>query len=129
MQIGRSLANVGLVAAAAVLVIVTKRWESALTIVLPAVVIHWIISREGSLRRNGLFQREIRWQAVSVNFGIPLGLCLGVVLFWFPRRIVGFPVWGAYSIASFSMALLLIKLYERYLRMRKTEKAVENNRP
>lgn len=125
MQSSRSLANTGLIAIAATLMLATKRWESALTIVLPAVVIHWIISREYRRWRCGGTQREIGWQTAFVNFATPIGLCLGVVLFWFPRHIGGFPAWGAYAIASFSMALLLVKLYEKYLRMQKAAEAVE----
>src|SRR5437764_7567834 len=110
----RSLANIGLLAVAAILLLVTKRWESVLTVVLPALVINWIVSREDHLQRGGGTRSEIRWQTAFLNFAVPLGLCLCVILFWFPRHLGNFPVWGAYLIGSFSMALLLVKPYERF---------------
>lgn len=117
MPHSRSLANVGLFAVAAILLLATRRWESALTIVLPTCVIHWIIARENHVRPP---EAKVRWKVRLVSFLVPVGLCLGVVLFWFPAHIGSLPLWGAYSIASFSIALVLVKLYERDLRMRKS---------
>jgi|SRR6185437_13350416 len=124
MRSSRTLSNIGLLAVAATLMLVSKRWESALTVVLPVIVINWIISREHRLRGAGAHS-AIRWQTAFLNFAVPLVLCLCVILFWFPRHLGSFPIWGAYLIGSFSMALLLVKLYERFLRMRKLEQPAE----
>jgi hypothetical protein len=47
-----------------------------------------------------------------------------LVAFWFPAYAHGINLWGTYSIASFSVALLLVMLYERYLRTRKKTAAL-----
>jgi hypothetical protein len=45
MRNSRNFADVGLVAAMAILFLLTRQWKSVLTILLPACVTHWIIAR------------------------------------------------------------------------------------
>ena len=52
-----------------------------------------------------------------------------MVLFWFRAQVSGFPHGAAYSIASFSIALLLVKKYERGLRIRKVHSLRRNSQP
>jgi hypothetical protein len=122
----RTVANIGLVAVAAFIYFVSKRWESTLTVVLPGCVIHWIISRENRLARDGFQFPRVRWQTKLALFVLPLAFSMGLTAFWFPAYTHSMNPWGIYSIASFSMALLLVKLYEHFLSIRrKTAVAAE----
>jgi hypothetical protein len=49
-------------------------------------------------------------------------LSLAVIAFWFPVYAKNWNPWGTYAVASFSLALLLVKIYERYLLIRKRKK-------
>ena len=125
----RSIANIGLVAVAALIFFVSRRWESPLTVVLPGCVIHWIISRENRSARDGFQLPRVRWQTKFTLFVLPVAFSMGIILFWLPAHAHGMNPWGIYSIASFSVALLLVKLYERFLSIRrKTTTAAEVDR-
>lgn len=116
MRSSRMIANVAFVIVSALFIVITKRWESCVTPILPCCVLNWMISRESRLAREGFQFPEVRWQIVFV---LPIAVSLGIIAFWFPSYGSRLNAWAIYSIASFSVALLLIKLYERYLSIRK----------
>ena len=71
------------------------------------------------LARQGFNFPQVGWPVKFMVFVLPVAFSLGIVIFWFPTLAHGLNAWATYSIASFSMALLFVKLYERYLSIRK----------
>lgn len=115
----RTLANIALITATALLVLITEQWESFVTFVLPGWAVNWMISNERRLVREGFQFPQIRWQVKFIVFVLPVAFSLGLVALWFPNYAHALNAWAIYSIASFSVALLLVKLYERYLSIRR----------
>jgi len=107
---------------AALLFLITSRVESLLTIILPGAVIHWMISNERRLAEEGSELPSVPWPTRAALFIFLPVLSLAVIAFWFPVYAKNWNPWGTYAVASFSLALLLVKIYERYLLIRKRKK-------
>lgn len=114
-----TVATVGLAVFAVALPLVTRRLESIVTVVLPAAVIYWMIARENRLFGENQKFSPVPWATKVLIFGLFPGASLAIILIWFPRYASAINVWGKYSIASFCLALVLVKAYERYLAVRR----------
>ena len=118
---GHVAANMALCATAVLLMLFTRRWESALTVTLPGCVVNWIILRERRLALHGFQLPTVAWKARISIFALPLLISVGIVVFWFPGYAKGMKPLAVYSIASFSIALLLVKQYEWFLAVRRRQ--------
>ena len=102
------------------LVLITRRVESLVTIILPGAVVHWIISRERRLAAEGSELPSVPLPSRVALFVLLPAQSLAVIAYnpygknWNP--------WGLYAVASFSLALVLAKSYERFLLIRKRTK-------
>lgn len=125
MEIGRVthkrrlIANVAIGFVALVFFLVTKRAQSVVTVILPAAAIHWMISNERRLVADGEDLPNVPWPTRAVLFVLIPSLSLVVIAFWFPIYAKNWNPWGTYAVASFSLGLLLVKIYERYLLIRR----------
>ena len=114
-----SIASIGSILVASALLLATKQWESMLTIVLPSVAIYWMIWREDKLARQGYEFPSVGWPIKAGLFLLVPAISLSVVMFWFTRHLTRLQPWALYLVASFSGALMLVKVYERYLLVRR----------
>lgn len=78
MRNSRTIANVAFVIVSALFIVITKRWESCVTPILPCCVLNWMISRESRLAREGFQFPEVRWQIKFVVFVLPIAISLGL---------------------------------------------------
>jgi hypothetical protein len=119
----RLIANVAVGCIALALFLVTKCVQSLVTVILPAAAVHWMISNERRLAADGKDLPNVPLLTRAVLFVLIPGLSLAVIAFWFPVYARKWNPWGIYAIASFSLGLLLVKIYERYLLIRRRLKA------
>jgi len=115
----RRTANLGFMVGTALLVLITRHVESAITFVLPILAVRWMISRESRIaQQRPSIPRVPRATSIRLFAILPaISACL--IVFWAPNYMKGFNLWGLYGICSFSLALLLVKLYERFLLIRR----------
>ena len=119
----RIIANMFICAVAVLLVLITRHVESLVTIILPGAVVHWMISNERRLAEEGSELPSVPWPTRAALFVFLPALSLALIASWFPVYAKNWNPWEAYAVASFSLALLLVKIYERYLLIRKRTKA------
>lgn len=115
----RIIANASLLAVAALLVLTSRQVESVVATILPGVVVNWMISNERRLAEKGPEMPSVPWPTRAMLFVVLPMLSLAVIAFWFPVYAKNWNPWGIYAVASFSLALLFVKIYERYLLIRK----------
>jgi hypothetical protein len=115
----RIIANTLICAVAVLLVLITRHVESLVTIILPGTVVHWIISNERRLGEEDSELPSVPWPTGAALFVFLPVLSLAVIAFWFSVYAKNWNPWGIYAVASFSLALLLVKIYERYLLIRR----------
>jgi hypothetical protein len=101
------------------LIWVSHQWEAIAGVVLPAVTILWIVARENRLRQTGTQVASVSLATRLLLFAVIPGASIAVILFWFPSKRLGMNPLAAWSIASFGLALVLVKSYERLLRIRR----------
>jgi hypothetical protein len=106
------------VALAAVLPLITRSRESLVTIVFPVAAIFWMIAREHRMAREGERFAPVPLLKRLMIFGIFPAFSVGVILFWAPSYAAEMNPWVKYGCASFCLALVLVKIYERYLLIR-----------
>ena len=114
----RIIAAIGLALLAIALPVVTGSRESIVTVVLPAAAIYWMIAREHRIGSENQRFSPVPWTTRLRLFGLFPGLSLTVILFWLPKYAPELTPWAKYSIASFSLGLVLVKVYVRYLTLR-----------
>jgi hypothetical protein len=115
----RIIATAATVVVAALLVVITRRVESLVTIILPSAALHWMISNERRLAEEGS-ELPMVPLATRIALFVPLpAMSLALIAFWLPTYLKDLNPWGSYAVASFSLALLLVKMYERFLRIRR----------
>lgn len=128
MEIGKTtrrrriIASALLCVVAVFLVIITRHVESLVAIILPGAVVNWMISRERRLAEEDSKLPDVPWPTRAALFVFLPALSLAIMVFWFSAYAKNWNPWGIYAIASFSLALLLVKIYERYLLIRKRMK-------
>ena len=115
----RLIANLGFVAGTALMLLITRRSQSAVTFVLPYLAVRWMISREEQIARQEPGLPTIsRWTRIRLFIVLPaISVCL--IAFWLPNYSKGSNLWVTYGGASFALGLLLVKLYERFLLIRR----------
>ncbi len=118
-NITRTHVNVGLAIVAVFLFLVTQCVESVISVVLPGAAIHWIISNEQRLASENHAYINVDWTTKATFFILLPAISLSVIAFWLPRHSGQLHPWAIYTIASFSLAFLLVNLYGRYLSLRK----------
>ena len=118
----RTIANTSICVVAMLLVLITRHVESLVTIILPSAVVHWIISRERRFAAEDPELPSVPWPTRAALFRLLPALSLAVIAFWFNVYGKNWNPWGLYAVASFSLALLLVKIYERFLLIRKRTK-------
>jgi len=101
-------------AVALALVPITRHVESLVTIILRGVAVHWMVSNERRLAEEGSELLSVPFLFVLLPAG-----SLAVIAFWFPLYAKDLNPWGTYAGALFSLALLLVKIYERFLLIRR----------
>ena len=122
------IAIAGFSVLAILMLLTTKRWESMITALLPASVIYRIFSNERHLALEVRQLATVAWPTRLFLFGPLPAFSLSVIVFWFPGYAPNMNVWGKYGLASFCLALLLVKVYERFLLARKRATATNTEK-
>jgi hypothetical protein len=114
----RALVNLAIGIAAVVLVVATRHVEAALAVFMPGLVLHWMVSNENRLLREGRLQAGVGlWTRIRLFFVLPMISILFFVFFapgiWGHDHIQG--LWG---IESFAFGMLLFKVYTKFIGIR-----------
>lgn len=110
--------SIGIAVTIAALLLITKRWEPILSVIFPGAALYWMILNERRLARKGYQFPKVGWSTKTTYFILFPALSLLLVIYAIPRFGTKLQGWVLSSGLSFSFGLLLVQLYERYLRTR-----------